>query len=194
VFPLLQGRVKEGVILQQAPNASAGVSGTVLEIGPGSGQWVSIFSDRYLSSTSTSSTTAVDSGANDQGIHPRHRRVTHVYGVEPNVGVHPLLRAKIAQAGLEDVYEIVPCGIEALWQSGAVQRESVDCIVGVLCLCSIPDPERNIRELYGYLKPGGRWFVYEHVRCPYEKSGRVMVAYHGMLMFILSCHLCWWLC
>lgn len=78
------------------------------------------------------------------------------------------VRKHIAEAGLEDVYEIVPVGIEDLnnpskW-GGIVEKESVDCIVSILCLCSIPEPEKNMKELYGYLKKGGRWYIYEHVR------------------------------
>ncbi|KAK3680616.1 S-adenosyl-L-methionine-dependent methyltransferase [Podospora appendiculata] len=138
VVQLLEGRVVVG-------GARGGVGGTVLEIGPGSGNWVSIFSDR----------------------------VTRVYGVEPNPAQHPQLRAKIAEAGLGDVYEIVPVGIEDLASSGRVAPESVDCIVSVLCLCSIPEPRKNIAELYGYLKPGGRWFVYEHVKRPLSEGWAV---------------------
>jgi SAM-dependent methyltransferase len=49
-----------------------------------------------------------------------------------------------------------------------VQRGSVDTIVTVQCLCSIPGPERVIRDLYPLLKPGGRWIVYEHVRTKFQ--------------------------
>ncbi|KAK0635928.1 S-adenosyl-L-methionine-dependent methyltransferase [Bombardia bombarda] len=173
VVPLLEGRVSNGRVVERGAAHVPGVGGTVLEIGPGSGMWVSIFSDRYLDS----STSAVATGASStSGASTTNKtttpavgsrsRVTRVYGVEPNKGVHPLLRAQIAAAGLEDVYEVVPVGIEDLASSGRVAPESVDCIVSVLCLCSIPEPRRNIKELYGYLKPGGRWFVYEHVVRP----------------------------
>ncbi|KAG4218079.1 hypothetical protein PC116_g33441, partial [Phytophthora cactorum] len=108
--------------------------------------------------------------------------ITRVYGVEPNRDQHPALRRAIAKAGLEDVYRIVPVGIEDLddatkWD-GRVEKGSVDCIVSILCLCSIPDPEKNIGELYQYLKKGGRWYVYEHVRCEHSWYMR---AYQGLL-------------
>ncbi|KAK3327114.1 S-adenosyl-L-methionine-dependent methyltransferase [Cercophora scortea] len=175
VVPLLEGRVVAGKVLPSTNLSSArvpGVGGTVLEIGPGSGNWVSIFSDRYLSPSSTST---------ESGTTPGTRaKVTRVYGVEPNPAQHPQLRAKIAEAGLGDVYEIVPVGIEDLASSGRVAPESVDCIVSVLCLCSIPEPRKNIAELYGYLKPGGRWFVYEHVKRPLDE-GWVMSLYQGFV-------------
>ena len=200
VIPLLQGRVSAGRIIPPGPSSDEststaaarddhwqhdracrapspqsqrlhpGVAGTVLEIGPGSGMWVSIFSDLYAASPSSESSSkdanTTTSSSSPPGPPPPGQRgtITRVYGVEPNPAVHPLLRRQIAAADLEGVYEVVPFGIESLASSGRIPRQSVDCIVSVLCLCSIPDPELNIRELYGYLKPGGRWYVYEHVR------------------------------
>jgi hypothetical protein len=48
----------------------------------------------------------------------------------------------------------------------------------VMCLCSIPEPRRNMAQLYGYLKPGGRWYVYEHVKC-FREQGWGMRLYQG---------------
>lgn len=158
VVPLLQGRVAGGAIVPDASSTASyyhpPLSGTVLEVGPGSGMWVSLFTPQNLPRSSSSST-----GDNSGGIRK-------IYGVEPNPTVHPLLRQQVAAAGLDDgTYEIVPLGIEDLATSGRVPLESVDCIVTIMCLCSIPDPRRNIAQLYRFLKPGGRWYVYEHVRC-----------------------------
>lgn len=175
VIPLLEGRVHDGKVLSSAtasasssspstngsanPRGSQGLSGVVLEVGPGTGMWASVFATPSIE------------GA-----------ITRIYGVEPNIGVHAELRQRVAAAGLGGTYEVVPLGIEDLAASGRVQRESVDCIVSILCLCSIPEPDRMIKELYGYLKPGGRWLVYEHVRCESERmreSGLGMRVYQG---------------
>lgn len=108
--------------------------------------------------------------------------ITKVYGIEPNAAHHAALHRAVEAAGLLGIYEIVPVGIEDLsstsvndnsnnnkkkWE-GNIPPESVDCIVSVLCLCSIPDPKRHIRELYELLRPGGRWYIYEHVRAEYS--------------------------
>ena len=176
VVPLLEGRVSNGNIISPSDAHAPGVGGVVLEVGPGSGNWVSIFSDKYLGSAEL---------ATSKSVSGTRSKVTRVYGVEPNPGVHPLLRKRIEEAGLEDTYEIVPVGIEDLERSGRVARESLDCIVTVLCLCSIPDPERNIRELYSYLKPGGRWYVFEHVRA-YRHQGWPMRIYQGLFCSLLT--------
>ncbi|RYC55036.1 hypothetical protein CHU98_g11171 [Xylaria longipes] len=127
--------------------------------------------------------------------------VTRVYGVEPNPAQHPALRQAVKDAGLEDVYEVVPVGIEDLSSSGEgktkkwdgnIEPGSVDCIVSVLCLCSIPDPERHIPELYRLLRPGGRWYVYEHVKIEHHWYMRFYQRFLNLIWphFIGGCELC----
>lgn len=107
--------------------------------------------------------------------------IQKVYGVEPNPDSHAALSKRVQETGLEGVYEVLPVGIEAVNKAkvnGAdtIEKGSVDCIVSILCLCSIPEPEKNIAELYGYLKEGGRWYLYEHVR---SQDGLFMKLYQG---------------
>jgi len=86
--------------------------------------------------------------------------ITKIYGVEPNVGMHAELRANAVKAGF---------GEAQFWgPRGGLGRGSVDTIITVQCLCSIPTPERIIKELYPLLKPGGKWLVYEHIRTKYQ--------------------------
>lgn len=162
VVPLLQGRVKHGQVLPADETGPEGCArrlhGTILEVGPGTGMWVSLFADPQLV-------------------------INKIYGVEPNCDVHTELEQRVVAAGLSDKYEIIPRGIEDLaWSGGPIAPQSLDCIVSVLCLCSIPEPEKNIRQLFNYLKPNGTWFVYEHVRCESKmlrKSGTFMKWYQG---------------
>ncbi|KAI7183564.1 hypothetical protein D0869_04530 [Hortaea werneckii] len=131
----------EPSVMPLLKNAARGVC---LDIGPGSGEWLYLFGK-----------------ANNGGI-------TKIYGVEPNIGMHAQLRESAVKAGLGDIYEIVGCGAEELSSKGGIQKESIDTIITVQCLCSIPSPERIIKELYPLLKSGGKWLVYEHVRTKYQ--------------------------
>ena len=167
VVPLLEGRVHGAKVVDDAVHG--GVGGTVIEVGPGSGMWVSLFSDKYLPRQDKDAKVRQRGGAAATRATGR-TSVTRVYGIEPNPGVHGLLRQQVRDAGLEGVYEVVPVGIESLFASGKIAPGSVDCIVTVLCLCSIPDPAYNIQQLYQCLKPGGKWFVYEHVRYDTRRS------------------------
>lgn len=120
--------------------------GVVLDIGPGAGDWLHLF---------------------DQ------KRVTKIYGVEPNRDQHPLLRENIKKAGLSDIYEILAVGVEDL-ESQGIALGSVDTVVTIQCLCSIPTPRKMIKSLVGYIKPGGQWIVYEHVK---THKGRLIEDY-----------------
>ena len=166
VIPLLEGRVSGGRIHDAVVGTP--VHGTVIEVGAGSGMWADVFARIGAG--------APDSDSAGSGAGARKRRqaggagggITKIYGVEPHPQSAAALRKRVKEVGLGDVYEVVPVGIESVsdpkaWD-GHIAPGSVDCIVGVLCLCSIPDPEENIKHLYKLLKPGGHWYVYEHVK------------------------------
>lgn len=139
-------------------------SGIVLDIGPGTGTQMPLL---------------------------RSPAITTIYGAEPCLGLHKELRAKAAAEGLADKYCILPCGassselIPALRACGtgvldAYDRDSrdgvFDTILCVRVLCSVPEMERTVRELYALLKPGGRLLVTEHVVNPWRAAKGSFVA------------------
>ncbi|KAF7545157.1 hypothetical protein G7046_g9626 [Stylonectria norvegica] len=155
VIPLLEGRVHAGRVGDDVVGTP--VDGIVLEVGAGSGMWADIFAK-----------IGGGAGKEENGVRQRKAGLKRVYGIEPNPTSAAALRQRVKDIGLQEVYEVVPVGIEALndptaW-AGRIEPGSVDCIVTILCLCSIPDPEKNIRLLYDCLKKGGRWYAYEHVQ------------------------------
>lgn len=152
ITALLEGRVTGAQVVDSVVGEP--ISGVVLDIGPGLGYWVDLYARADVSIQSSEGARRRD--GKGEGI-------TKVYGVEPNNQSHPGLRQRAKAAGLDGVYEILPVGIEDISKDTVVEKGSVDAIVSLLCLCSIPDPKHNIKELHSYLKPGGRWYVYEHV-------------------------------
>lgn len=136
-------RSREFAAPKVMPLLQNNASGICLDIGPGSGEWLYLFA------------------------RAQNPSITKIYGVEPNRDLHKLLRANAEKAGLGDVYEIIGCGAEELHEKGGVRKGSVDTIITVQCLCSIPTPELIIKELYPLLRPGGTWLVYEHIRTKY---------------------------
>jgi SAM-dependent methyltransferase len=171
VIPLLEGRVAGGEVHNEIVGTP--LSGTVIEIGAGSGMWADVFAQIR---------TGTEDHVNDP-IEVRHRRkknnLTKIYGIEPNPVSAAALRQRVAEVGLDDIYEVVPAGIEDLATQSAIEPGTIDCIVCILCLCSIPDQQENIRALYKLLKPGGRWYVYEHVKA--DRSGVLMSIYQRKL-------------
>ncbi|KAF5008831.1 hypothetical protein FDECE_4910 [Fusarium decemcellulare] len=160
VIPLLEGRVHDGRVGEDVVGEP--INGIVLEIGAGSGMWADVFAKVG------GGIGVVGSGDDEVRRRKGGNGLTRVYGIEPNPQSAAALRRRVKDVGLEGVYEVVPVGIESIndptaWD-GRIEPESVDCIVTILCLCSIPEPEKNIRMLYNSLKKGGRWYAYEHVR------------------------------
>ncbi|KAH7383849.1 hypothetical protein BKA66DRAFT_397183, partial [Pyrenochaeta sp. MPI-SDFR-AT-0127] len=145
-----QARVSEDVVMEP-------ISGIVMDIGPGLGYWVDLYGKADVP--------VAKDGTESREI---QKGIKKVYGVEPSLESHPSLRQRVKEAGLDGVYEILPVGIEAISKvsldgTTTIEKGTVDCIVSLLCLCSIPEPEKNTKELYEYLKKGGRWYLYEHV-------------------------------
>ncbi|WAO89758.1 Hypothetical protein NCS54_00715900 [Fusarium falciforme] len=186
VIPLLEGRVHNGEVVQDVVNPP--IDGLVLEIGAGSGMWADVFAK-------------VGGGVGGHDEQLRHRKggngLTRVYGIEPNPQSAAALRRRVKEVGLEGVYEVVPVGIESIndptaWD-GRIEPGTVDCIVTILCLCSIPEPEKNIKLLYESLKKGGRWYAYEHVQV--EQGGFLLRAYQWLTNIVWSqvmgsCRMC----
>lgn len=93
-------------------------------------------------------------------------KVSKIYGVEPNAGLHEALRDRIKKAKLDDIYTIVPCGAEDTdqFRKYGISPKSIDTVLSVQVLCSVPHPQSTVRYLYPYIKSGGKMLVYEHVK------------------------------
>jgi SAM-dependent methyltransferase len=158
--------------------------GVVLDIGPGSGTQMP-----YLV--------------------PALDRVSAIYGAEPCVGLHATLRRRILNNGLDGKYHVVTASaakaelLPALDRQCGVSEDEksssgiFDTIICVRVLCSVPEPERAIADLYTLLRPGGQMLVLEHVVNPGPwKGGGVLprmlqIVYHflGWTFFMGDCHL-----
>lgn len=159
VQAILEGRMVNGRV--QDVSSASPMSGVVLEIGAGGGAWLDVYAAMADAQASTES------------------RITKIYGVEPNSAFSASLRQQVVDLDLSDIYEVVAAGVEqvvgdAYWR-GKIPEGSVDSIVSICCLCSIPDPEKNIKLLYKLLRPGGRWYIHEHGRT--NRGGPLMLAY-----------------
>jgi SAM-dependent methyltransferase len=51
---------------------------------------------------------------------------------------------------------------------------SFDAVVATLVFCSIPDPDRALAEVARVLRPGGRFYNIDHVRCDQPLIGALM--------------------
>lgn len=83
--------------------------------------------------------------------------------------MHPELRKSAGARGFTEAdgtLVILSCGAEDILSVLAAlgKGQSVDTIVSILTLCSIPEPEQTLSSLVReVLKPGGTLLFYEHV-------------------------------
>lgn len=93
--------------------------------------------------------------------------VTEVLAVEPE----PYLRrlAAEAAAGVPVQVSVAPGHADRL----PAEDASFDAGVASLVLCSVPDPERALAELFRVLRPGGELRFYEHIRAEEPKLARL---------------------
>ncbi|OSD00414.1 hypothetical protein PYCCODRAFT_1479292 [Trametes coccinea BRFM310] len=101
-----------------------------------------------------------------------HSKVTKYVALEPNQLMHGEIRTLAASKGYtEDTGNllILPYGAEeiSLITSALGGRHTVDTIISILTICSIPEPERTMAALVDeVLRPGGTLLLYEHVLSP----------------------------
>ncbi|KAL9604157.1 MAG: hypothetical protein Q9219_000745 [cf. Caloplaca sp. 3 TL-2023] len=147
------------------PALISSASGTIIEIGPGSGNQVS----RY-----------------------DLKKVTKIYGLEPCKGLHAQLRENVKKAGLSDIYTIVPYGVQDLagLREYGIDQEAFDTVLSVQVLCSVPNPKETVAALYRLLKPGGKIIAYEHVKSRDPISSFLQSVYMIVWPYCLAnCHL-----
>jgi len=140
-------------------------SGNILEVGPGAGHTIAYYNPE---------------------------KVTKIVGIEPYSPLHPLIQAAVQRAKLQDKYDLACSSIEdtSVLAEHGVLPGTMDTIVCVQVLCSIPNPRQVIAEMYKLLKPGGQIVVFEHVRSNDNITSRLQSIWtHGGWNALTGCNL-----
>jgi ubiquinone/menaquinone biosynthesis C-methylase UbiE len=91
--------------------------------------------------------------------------VTELLLTEPEPGMRKKLSRRLRRNSCLTV--IVDAQAEQL----PFASESVDTVVSTLCLCTVDDPERALREIARVLRPAGQLLFIEHVRAGSRRLG-----------------------
>lgn len=86
--------------------------------------------------------------------------IRKITAIDPNPGMHRKAEARIAQHGIEVDKRLL--GGEAL----PFDAGSFDCVVSTFTLCSIPEVDRALAEIFRVLRAGGRFLFLEHGLAP----------------------------
>jgi ubiquinone/menaquinone biosynthesis C-methylase UbiE len=87
-------------------------------------------------------------------------------GIEPDDSMR-----LVAQKRAEDFHFKIESGDAQLL---SFSDETFDTVVATLVLCTVPNPEKAIKEVFRVLKPGGNFLLLEHVRRDTPVSGRIL--------------------
>lgn len=102
-------------------------------------------------------TIGIGPGSGNQLPRFNTEKVTRVYGVEPNTYFVEVLKTKIEDCpNLAQVYVPISAALEdkAMLASHGIIDGSIDTVVCMQVLCSVPNPTAAATRIYRLLKPG----------------------------------------
>ena len=83
-------------------------------------------------------------------------KVNKVIGIDPSDELNKIAKKNADKVNLDIEFNLSSA------ESIDLPTSSVDSVVCTFSLCSIPDPNRALNEIYRILKPGGKYFFCEH--------------------------------
>lgn len=84
------------------------------------------------------------------------KNISKLYALDPSLELFNLARDRIAHVSFPVEY------IQVSAENIPLDEASVDCVVSTWSLCSIPHPDRALKEIHRVLKPGGKFIFIEH--------------------------------
>ena len=82
--------------------------------------------------------------------------VNKVIGIDPSDELNKIAKKNANKVNLDIEFNLSSA------ESIDLPTSSVDSVVCTFSLCSIPDPQKALNEIYRILKPGGKYFFCEH--------------------------------
>ena len=96
--------------------------------------------------------------------YPKH--VRKITTVDPNLGMNKRLQRRIEELDIEVDKRIIRS------EKLPFDDATFHCVVSTMTLCSIPDVEQAMNELFRVLRPGGRLLFLEHGLSPDQRVSK----------------------
>lgn len=104
---------------------------------------------------------------------PLYSKKARVLACDPSEAMLEKSEKRMIREKINAEIELIRGGITDKELALRIKPSSLDAVVCTLVLCTIPAPEKVLKQLYNWLKPGGKLILLEHIRSK-SKSGNIL--------------------
>lgn len=87
---------------------------------------------------------------------PFYKNISKLYAVDPSVELYELAKERLQKTNF--TLEYLPVSAEEI----PLPDNAIDFVISTWNLCSIPHPEKALKEIFRILKPEGKFLFIEH--------------------------------
>lgn len=87
---------------------------------------------------------------------PFYKNISKLYAVDPSVELYELAKERLQKTNF--TVEYLPVSAEEI----PLPDNTIDFVISTWNLCSIPHPEKALKEIFRILKPEGKFLFIEH--------------------------------
>ncbi len=98
---------------------------------------------------------------------PYYKNVSKLYALDPSRELYDIAKDRVEKALFTTEH------LEASAENIPLASGTIDCVVSTWSLCSIPNPEIALGEIFRVLKSGGRFMFIEHGKSPIIFVGKI---------------------
>jgi len=99
-----------------------------------------------------------------------YKNQAHVIAIEPSMAMLKKAEKKIPDGANISVFNFGVCDLELNRQ---IKKHSIDFVVSMLVLCTIPNPEEALKQYSKWLKPDGKLIVLEHIHAAHPRNKKI---------------------
>jgi len=97
-------------------------------------------------------------------------KLAHVTAIEPSL---PMLKKAEKKASSAANINFLNYGVCDPELDQHIKENSIDYVVSMLVLCTIPDPEKALQQFKKWLKPDGKLIILEHIHSAHPRNKKI---------------------
>ena len=112
----------------------------------------------------------IDVGAGTGVNFKFYDKQAHVIAMEPSASMLKKAEKKIPTGANINILNFGVCDPEL---DHHIKENSIDFVVSMLVLCTIPNPEKALTQFKKWLKPNGKLIILEHIHAEHPRNKRI---------------------